>query len=88
MNWRIVRWNLEELASREEQERVWLGHSDKEMSSIEEAACGLLDDSGLAQALDDGDLEDCFSREFLDAIQELRRALKALPCNEAPSVIV
>ena len=45
INLETLRWSLTELASREEQEQLWLGLSKDEMSSFEEATCGLFDDA-------------------------------------------
>ena len=72
---------LEELANREEQERLWLSDgSSGEVSSFTEAICGLYDDSGLSRALDSGELSDELSKRFC----ELSRRIDRMPQDISP----
>jgi hypothetical protein len=43
---------LKELADESFQRRVWLASSGPEVSSFDEAVCGLFDDSGLGRSLE------------------------------------
>ena len=52
---------LRELADEKFQQRVWLASSGPEVSSFEEAICGLFDDTGLGDAIDRG--QDVFGGE-------------------------
>ena len=52
---------LRELSDEHLQRRVWLASSGPEVSSFEEAICGLFDDTGLGDAIDGG--QDVFGRE-------------------------
>ena len=75
MNKQRVLWALEELSSREEQERLWLSDgSTGEVSSFEEAVCGLFDAS-FDSAIASGDLQHTFSIQFCNGIVDLRKAI-------------
>jgi hypothetical protein len=45
INFQMIEWGLEELSSRFEQERLWLGTDQCEISSFEEAVCSVFTDS-------------------------------------------
>jgi hypothetical protein len=84
----VLRWCIEELASRDEQERLWLGRSQNEMSSFEEAVCGVFDDSGLTRAFESGYLEKNYSDEFCGKVNELHRAIHSVPEKLRPQEII
>ncbi len=65
INKQVVIWALDELASRAEQERLWLSDgSSGEVSSLTEAICGVFDDGGVSRALDSNSLPDEFAMRF------------------------
>jgi Lon protease-like protein len=83
-----LRWSLEELASKEEQERLWLGRNKDEISSFEEARCGVFDDAGLTRAIDSGFLADNYSEAFCGKVDELHRSVKSIPDNSKPEDVL
>jgi hypothetical protein len=64
---------LRELSDLDYQRRVWAHGSTDEMSSYDEAICGLFDDTGLARSLD-GPLAQCVFRVDIDF--QLRKLAK------------
>ena len=46
--------NLEELASKDMQEQLWLHRNKNRMSTFTEAICGIFDDARLTRVLDTG----------------------------------
>lgn len=84
----VLRWCLEELASREEQERLWLGRSQSEMSSFEEAVCGVFDDSGLTRTIESGYLEKNYSNQFCRKVNALHLAIHSMPEKLRPQEII
>lgn len=81
MNKQSVVWALEELSSREEQERLWLSDgSSGEVSSFTEAICGVFDDGGISRALDSNELSDELAIRF----RELSRLVDKIPQNARP----
>ena len=88
MNLAMLRSRLEELASLDEQERVWLGNSSDVMSSFEEAVCGVFDDAGITRAMDSGVLRKEFGDEVFDQFRALDALIQKVPVNLAPSDLV
>jgi hypothetical protein len=88
INLETLRWSLTELASREEQEQLWLGLSKDEMSSFEEATCGVFDDAGLTRAVDSGYLRRKFSEEINNKVASLSRLVAELPRNVHPREVI
>ncbi len=81
INQQLAVWGLEELASREEQERLWLANgSTDEMSSFEEVICSVFDDSGVSRALDSGKL----SAQLADKFRSLSKLIDKVPQNVPP----
>ncbi|MCG8449055.1 MAG: hypothetical protein MI725_05685 [Pirellulales bacterium] len=81
MNRESVVWALEELASREEQERLWLSDgSSGEVSSFTEAICGVFDDGGVSRALDSNQLPNELATRFRD----LSKYVDKIPQNAHP----
>jgi hypothetical protein len=64
MNIRQFSQALEELSEIEIQKRIWLGDSNDEQSSFEEAVCRLFDDAGLGKALESSSKNDNINHEF------------------------
>ena len=77
----VLRWRLEELASLEEQKRLWLGASLREMSTFEEACCGVFDDAGVRRAIENGFMLDRYGSEIVSggAVQDGRRLHAGVP---------
>lgn len=76
-----VLWALRELASREEQERLWLSDGTSgEVSSLTEASCGVFDDGGVARLLD----MDGFPSEIASLFKALLMCIKRVPHNAPP----
>jgi hypothetical protein len=76
-----VVWSLEELASRVEQEKLWLSDgSSGEVSSFTEAICGVFDDGGVSRALDSGMLPNDLAAKFT----ELSNRIDKIPHYAAP----
>ena len=88
INTEMACWRLEELASRIEQERLWMGRTDSEMSSFEEARCGLFDDAGVMRALESGSLRKTHSEELCLKFMALHELLKKLPENARPEDVI
>lgn len=84
----VARWSLEELASIEEQKRLWLGASTGEMSSFEEACCGVFDDSGVTRALDKGFLLQNYGSEIVGQFESLNASIQKVPSNLKPSDLI
>ena len=63
---------LRELADADAQARLWLADSGPEVSSLDECACRLFDDSGLGDALDQGPV---YGPDIDTGLRELRQAL-------------
>ena len=74
----VLRWRLEELASREWQETVWLAKRKGVMSTFDEAVCGVFNDSRLDVARDSGYLRKRHSAIFCNKIDELSDAVDAI----------
>jgi len=76
-----VTWALEELASRDEQERLWLSDgSSGEVSSFTEAICGVFDDGGVSRAIDSGNL----SGELAGKFKALETSIRTIPEDVHP----
>ena len=81
----VLRWCLEELASLEEQKRLWLGNSPGEMSTFEEAWCGVFNDAGVRRAIENGFMLDCYGSEIVDQFEYLGALLRKVPLDLKPS---
>jgi hypothetical protein len=88
INHDMLRWRLEELSNREEQERLWLGNSGGEMSSFTEAICGVFDDAGLTRAIESNFLQKNYSEAFCRKVNELDRTINSIPENSSPREII
>jgi len=74
-------WALEELASREEQERLCLSDgSSGEVSSFTEAICGVFDNGGVSRALDSNGLP----IELAIRFKELSNYIDKVPQDAPP----
>ena len=73
-----LRWCLEELASREWQETVWLAKREGVMSTFDEAVCGVFDDAQLTRAIESGYLRKHHSAAFCDKVDALDRTISAI----------
>jgi hypothetical protein len=74
MNRDLIIDALRELSDADYQERVWLGGSTTEMSSLTEAASSLFDDSGLDAVLQNG--QRAFSPVMDAQLRELQSLLR------------
>ena len=83
-----LRWSLEELASREQQEQFWLGRVPGMMSTFEEAWAGAFDDSGLWAVYDEQEFLEEYGGDVVRLIELLRSLLKKVPLNVHPSEII
>lgn len=84
INLDVLRWSLEELASVDEQRRLWLGRAKGEMSSFEEACCGVFDDSRLGLALERGGLRERYGAEVADRFERLSVLTGKVPLDLWP----
>jgi len=66
---------LKELADEHYQRRVWLATSGSEVSSFEEAVCGLFNDTGLAVDLENARPSVVFSLEIDESLRQLRQVI-------------
>ena len=83
INRRSVIWGLEQLASRSEQERLWLSDgSSGEVSSFTESICGVFDDGGVSRALDTNKLPHSLAAKF----RELSKYIDLVPQNVSPQI--
>lgn len=81
---KMMCWGLEELASLEEQNRLWIGNSTEEMSTYEEAVCHVFDDSGLGAELDSLEKRKRYQAEFLNLTNELRSVTRGSTLRNLP----
>jgi len=77
----MLQWGLEELASEKEQERLWLGNAEGEMSSFEEAVCNTFDDSGLSKTLESKTASANYPSEFTKLVGKLSQAIGRIDAN-------
>lgn len=77
----VLRWRLEELASLEEQKRLWLGASVREMSTFEEACCGIFDDAGVTRAIENGFMLDRYGSEIVNQFESLDALIQKVPLD-------
>lgn len=85
VNFESVRESLEELASRDIQERRWTA-SEGEVSSFVEAVEGLFDDSGLGLALERD--QDTFDPRARALFTELDKSIAALDPYAPPADLI
>ena len=76
---------LRELADADAQARLWRADSGPEISSLDECACRLFDDSGLGDALDKGEV---YGPDLDTGLRELRRALSKIDRNQPVSQLL
>jgi hypothetical protein len=79
---------LRELADEAYQQRVWCGDGGQEMSSFVEAICGLFDDSGLSDALENSVREPVFSFLIDENLKKLRIAISTIEQSAAPADLI
>ena len=80
----VLRWCLEELASIEEQRRLWLGNAPGEMSTFDEAGCGVFDDSGVTRGIRNGFMLDRYGSEIVNQFESLSALIRKLPPGLKP----
>lgn len=80
--------SLSELASKDEQIKLWVHGGESQMSSYEEAVCGVFDDSRLAEAIDSGELKGKFSSELYALTVKLDSQVRKIPSGLSPDSIV
>jgi hypothetical protein len=64
---------LQELSDEAFQRRVWLASSGPEVSSFDEAICGLFNDSGLDSLLESSERPSVLTDDVYDGLRELSR---------------
>ena len=83
INKQSVVWALKELASREEQERLWLSDgSSGRVSSFIEAICGVYDDGGVSRALNSNGLPIELATRFKDLSMSIDKVPQEVPPQE------
>ena len=80
--------SLEELSSKELQEKLWLNGDENRISSFTEACCGIFDDAGLSRAVETGYLEKYFSRELCHKVDKLDWLLDKIQEDLPPKEII
>jgi len=88
INKKVLKWSLEELSNIEQQRRLWLGQSKDEMSSFEEACCGVFDDSGLTRAFDKGLVERDYGEGVASMVKELGVLVGSVESNLSPKDVI
>ncbi len=86
INHQALRWALEELASRDEQEGSWLGKNPSRMSSFSEVSTRLFDDARLGDAMESGYLERSYSAALCEKAIALRDAMSEVPEGVTPDM--
>lgn len=79
---------LKELSDEAYQRRVWCGAGGQEMSSFDEAICGLFDDSGLGSALETSKPKPIFSFNVDESLRRLRVAISMIDQSAPPADLV
>ena len=74
---------LSELSDRETQEKLWVT-GGKEISSFEEAICGLFDDCCVTRALNAG----WIAEPLASMLRELDGLIDRVPVHEAPRLVI
>lgn len=84
----IVNQNLEELSDKTMQEKLWLsdGKDERNIGSFVEACCGLLDDSGLGNALKNN--PDTINPQAIPLLQALKEKLDLINWRRDPQEII
>jgi hypothetical protein len=82
----LVEHSLRELADEAVQSRRWLANSGPEVSSLTECRCELWDDSGLGDALDEGEV--VYSPEIDRGLRDLRDVLRRVDDRRPPTEVV
>ena len=77
-----LRAALRDLASADFQRRVWLGSTDDEIDSFEEAVSRTFDDSGLAVALDQDRAEPLLGENAVHCLRALRHAVSQVDVRQ------
>ena len=80
--------NLEELASKNLQEQLWLHGNKNKMSNFTEAICGIFDDARLTRALETGYIENNFSGKLFLTAKKLDQLIGLIPENLPPKKII
>ncbi len=88
LNGNILIESLQVFASKDMQEKLWMYGDKNQMSSFEEACCGVFDDSGLTRAIDSGYLQKHFSVDLCEKVQDFDRFLGFLPSNARPEEVI
>lgn len=80
--------SLRELADEREQRRLWLsdGSGGRDVSSFQECACHLFDDSGLGDALDRPGI--VYTQPIDDRLTLLRLALRRIDSRRSPGALL
>ena len=76
--------NLEELASKDLQEQLWLNGNKNRMSTFTEVICGIFDDARLTRALETSYIENNFSSELFLTAKKLDQLIDLIPKNLLP----
>ncbi len=84
----ILLENLNELASKELQEKLWLHGNENQMSSFTEAICGVFDDARLTRALETGYLKNNFSGVLCQKVEKLDQLINLVPEELPPEEII
>jgi len=79
---------LQELSSAKVQRELWIEGDTNRMSSFTEAISYTFDDSGVARAIDRGDLENETSKEIANQLQFLRTLIRSVPQRVTPAEIM
>ena len=80
--------SLEELARREIQEKFWIHGDESQMSTMEEAVCGVFDDADLTHAIESGYLKEQFSSRLDEKARELSKLVDRLPYDACPEDLI
>jgi hypothetical protein len=88
IQWERLRWALDELSDKRQQELLWLGQVEGEMSTFEEWICGVFTDSGLDEVLYHNRQVLGFTPEMRLLAEKLSKLVAKLPKSGHPSEVI
>lgn len=88
INKQLALWCLENLASRDEQERLWLARTGNETFSLEEAWWGFFGSAGIESAMKSGYLQKTYSKELCRKVEALHNVMRQLPELASPEIVI
>jgi hypothetical protein len=88
IQWDRLLWSLDELSDKRQQELLWLGQVEGEMSALDECIRGVFTDSGLDEVLSHNQQVLGFSPEMRLQTERLRKLVAKVPQNVHPAEVL